>query len=248
MIRMRAGLRTLGAQVRFAREFVRFSALSASAPRRFDLAWRGRYPCLGDRLAATTFDRHYVYHTAWAARVLAATRPLEHVDISSSLYFCSIVSAFIPVRLFDYRPAPIQLSGLTSDRANLTELPFTDASISSLSCMHVVEHVGLGRYGDPLDPNGDLKAMSELQRVLAPGGSLLFVVPLGLPVVRFNAHRIYSYRQIVEAFAALRLKEWALIPDDGDSRGLIANPPESLSDEQQYGCGCFWFTRTGPRA
>jgi len=47
--------------------------------------------------------------------------------------------------------------------------------------MNVVEHVGLGRYGEPLDPEGDIKAMRELRRVLAPGGSLLFVVPVGRP-------------------------------------------------------------------
>ncbi len=46
------------------------------------------------------------------------------------------------------------------------------------SCMHTIEHIGLGRYGDPLDAVGDQTALSELQRVVAPGGSLLIVVPV----------------------------------------------------------------------
>ncbi|NDC42314.1 MAG: DUF268 domain-containing protein, partial [Chitinophagia bacterium] len=56
-------------------------------------------------------------------------------------------------------------------------LPFESDSIPSLSCMHTIEHVGLGRYGDQLDPQGDLKAIAELKRVVQPGGDLLFVTP-----------------------------------------------------------------------
>jgi hypothetical protein len=46
--------------------------------------------------------------------------------------------------------------------------------------MHVVEHVGLGRYGDPIDANGDAQAIKELKCVLWPGGVLYFVVPTGV--------------------------------------------------------------------
>src|SRR4029079_19803272 len=133
---------------------------------------------------------------AWAARKIRAQAPGRHVDLSSYLYFATLLSAFIPVDFFDYRPAHLQRSGLTTGSADLTRLPFADNSIASLSCMHTVEHVGLGRYGDPIDPAGDLKAMLDLNRVLARGGNLLFVVPTGRPRVVFNAHRIYSFDQI----------------------------------------------------
>ena len=77
--------------------------------------------------------------------------------------------------------------------------------------MHVVEHIGLGRYGDPVDYDGDLKAIAELQRVLAPGGNLFFVVPVGQPRIMFNAHRVYSLRtDFVEAFNTFELKEFSL--------------------------------------
>ena len=109
--------------------------------------------------------------------------------------------------------------------------------------MHVIEHVGLGRYGDPLDPEGDLKAMAELKRVLAPGGSLLFVAPLGRPRIMFNAHRIYSYGQIREYFGELELKQFALIPDDPQEGGLVFEASEALADRQTYGCGCFWLKK-----
>ena len=111
--------------------------------------------------------------------------------------------------------------------------------------MHTVEHVGLGRYGDALDYNGDLVAIRELQRVLAPGGDLLFVVPVGKPQILFNAHRIYSRKQVVEAFDQLQLIEFSLIPDrdEAGKTGIIKDASEELANRQHYGCGCFWFKK-----
>ena len=226
----------------FEAEFKEFSQRSAAKPR-FPVRWEDRKPILNDRTASTGFDRHYVYHTSWAARVLAETRPAAHVDISSSLYFVGIVSAFLPVRFYDYRPADLRLSDLTTASADLLRLPFADQSVQSLSCMHVVEHVGLGRYGDPIDPDGDLKAIAELQRVVARGGSLLFVVPIGTARVVFNAHRVYAFRQIMEAFPLLALQQFALIPEHEKNGGLLINATEAQSDAEDYACGCFWFRR-----
>ena len=229
----------------FRTEFDRFGALASESgdAERFDLDWDDRLPCLDDRTAGTGFDRHYVYHTAWAMRVLARSRPESHVDVASSLYFAALASAFVPVRYYEYRPVDLQLAGLTCDRADLVRLPFADRTVASLSCMHVVEHVGLGRYGDPLDPAGDLKAMAELQRVLAPGGDLLFVVPVGKPRLQFNAHRIYGFEQVTEAFADLDLAEFALVPDRKNGSALIPWATKQQADAQRYGCGCFWFRR-----
>lgn len=203
------------------------------------------YPCLNDKVVNTPFDQHYTYHPAWAARILAKTKPAEHTDISSILSFSSVVSAFIPVRFYDYRPAHLNLTNYQSDFADLQALPFETNSIESLSCMHTIEHIGLGRYGDKLDSNGDLKAIEELKRVLKPGGSLLFVTPVGKPTVQFNAHRIYSYDQITEYFSPLHLQEFSLIPDTG---GLIENADPHLVGQQDYGCGCFWFKKSDMNA
>jgi hypothetical protein len=230
------------AYIRYLKEFAEFKRLMSGTPQRFLLTWEDRFPCLADRTLDTNFDSHYIFHTAWAARVLKEVSPEFHIDISSSLYFCSLVSAFIPVKFYDFRPAALPLSNLTTGQANLTSLPFPDQMIKSLSCMHVVEHIGLGRYGDPLDPDGDLKAMAELQRVLAIGGSLLFVVPVGRSRLMFNAHRIYSYAQVISSFPELKLKEFSLITDDPRG-GLVYQATKEMADAQHYGCGCFWFTR-----
>lgn len=217
--------------------------LIQSDPTRFSASIPELRQCLDDDQPNTGFDRHYVYHTAWAARILADARPLAHIDISSMLYFSTLISAFIPVQFYDYRPANVQLNGLTCHHADLQKLPFADNSVPSLSCMHVVEHIGLGRYGEPLDPQGDLQAMAELKRVLASGGDLLFVAPVGRPRIVFNAHRIYAYQHILEAFQGLTLHEFALIPDKINGNGLMLNATEAEADAQEYGCGCFWFKK-----
>lgn len=228
---------------RFLSDYRTFRKLSKASSGRFHPRWSDRRPFLADWTAATEFDRHYVYHPAWAARVLAATRPSEHVDISSTLHFVSILSAFVPVRFYDFRPADLQLEGLKCDRADLLALPFPDNSVASLSCMHVIEHVGLGRYGDPLDPDGDLKGMRELARVVAPGGDLLFVVPVGRSRLCFNGHRVYSYDQILASFPGLELKEFVLIPEAAERGGLILQASREIADREAYGCGCFWFIK-----
>lgn len=232
----------LGSEIRFRREFQEFQSLAGPRPR-FPVRWQDRRPCLEDQKGTSGFDRHYFYHLAWAARVLAETRPQVHIDISSNLRFCATVSAFVPIQFYEYHPPDVELDKLTVGKADLLILPFDDASVMSLSCMHVVEHVGLARYGDDLDPNGDLKAMRELERVLAVEGQLLFVVPVGQPRLQFNAHRIYSFEQVLNEFDDLELKEFALIPDDPHQGGLIRNATCEMADAQRYGCGCFWFKR-----
>jgi len=62
-----------------------------------------------------------------------------------------------------------------------------------------IEHAGLGRYGDPLNPNGDFDAVRQVHCMLKPGG-LFF---LGLPTTQqekgfidFNAHRYYGFKRL----------------------------------------------------
>lgn len=226
-------------KIRFMRDFNDFRKLQIGS-NRFRMIWKDRYPILNENTTNSVFDSHYIYHPAWAARILSRTLPSKHIDISSSLHFCTMISAFIPVEFYDYRPAKINLSDLSSKYADLMNLPFPNNSIESLSSMHVLEHIGLGRYGEPLDPEGDIKAFAELKRVLAKNGSLIIVVPLGVPIIRFNAHRIYSYDQIFSYFSDLSLIDFALVTDEGE---FINNATQNEADQQNYGCGCWYFVK-----
>lgn len=228
----------------FEKDLQSFMQLHNASTQRFSLSTDELEPYIYDKTSYTWFDRHYIYHPAWAARVVKKINPEFHVDISSTLSFCSTLSAFIPVKFYDYRPANLFLDGLESQRADLTNLHFESNSIQSLSCMHTVEHVGLGRYGDPLDYDGDLKAMRELSRVVAQDGNLLFVTPVGGKArIMFNAHRIYTRDMVVASFPDLTLKEFTLIPEKEEDGGLIVNPSDDVLNKQKYGCGCFWFVK-----
>lgn len=67
----------------------------------------------------TNFDAHYICHPAWAARKIKAHQPEKHIDIGAKLDFATLLSAFIPVEFYDYRPASILLSDLSCGRADL---------------------------------------------------------------------------------------------------------------------------------
>lgn len=224
---------------RFLLEYIRF--------RRSTHGWDCRFsdllPMLNDRTAVMGFDAHYVYHTAWAARILNDLTPKEHVDISSSIIFCGIASAFMPIRHYDYRTPHLDLPGLTCGSQDLVKLSFEDNSIDSLSCMHVIEHIGLGRYGDPINPLGDELAAKELKRVLAPGGNLLIVVPVAERArIRFNGHRIYDLAKVKALFAGLELIEFSFL-NDSKSDKFTRNATELDVRGSDYGCGCFVFRK-----
>ena len=201
---------------------------------------RDSYPCLSDWVSSTPYDPHYFYQAAWLARRLAANIPEKHVDIGSDVRMINVLSAFVPTEYLDFRPLNVRLEGLICNAGNLTSLEKDDDSISSLSCLHVVEHVGLGRYGDPIDPDGSRKALSELQRVLSSGGRLYLSLPVGRERVCFNAHRVFDPSTITTLLSKLDLIEFSLIDDMG-----IFHQYQSLDAgrTQEYGCGMFVFEK-----
>ena len=210
---------------------------------RFLVKFRHLFPLLLDWTTTTNFEPHYIYHPAWAARVIARVNPTKHIDIASTLHFSTIVSAFVPVEFYDYRPALLNLPNLISKPGDLTKLHFESNSVESLSCLHTIEHVGLGRYGDPIDPTGDIIAAKELARVLALGGTFIFVTPVGKSKIAFNAHRIYSYEQVLALFPELKVTEFSMVPDDYKTQGLMLNADPKLVATQDWACGCFVFTK-----
>ena len=134
--------------------------------------------------------------------------------------------------------ADARLAGLECVGGNILELPFAASSVESLSCLHVAEHIGLGRYGDPLDPEGTKKAARQLERVLAGGGHLYFALPVGTSRVCFNAHRVHNPEAIREFFRALELVEFSGVHDDGRFVERIGLTEFKESD---YACGMFLF-------
>jgi len=228
----------------FIKDYFLFKRDLLRRDNRFKISFGQIFPCLLDKTGNQSFEPHYLYHPAWAAKIVKQINPQRHVDISSTLAFSTILSAFVPVEFYDYRPAKIILDNLKTGTADLLHLPFADNSLESLSCLHVLEHIGLGRYGDAIDSLGDTKAAKELARAVKPGGNLMVVVPIGKAKIEFNAHRIYSYEQLLAMFSEnMILKEFSLIPDNFTETGLIKNATSHEANQQNWGCGCYWFIK-----
>ncbi|MCL5666529.1 MAG: DUF268 domain-containing protein [Patescibacteria group bacterium] len=187
-----------------------------------------------------TFDKHYVYMDRWAFKHLLESRPPEHVDIGSSIRFLSMASTITKVKFLDIRPLRLDFENFECVEGSLLDLPFADNSVSSVSCLHVAEHVGLGRYGDPLDPQGSEKACQELKRVLSAGGALYFAVPVGRQAIYFNAHRVFDPHAVLNYFSGLKLEEFSAVNDSGH---FVKNADMRDFSQAKYSCGLFKFTK-----
>ncbi len=225
----------------FTRNLLRYLRLNRDRSFRFRLS-EVLYTSHDRFASAGTARGHYFWQDLWAARYLFDHHVGEHVDVGSRLDgFLAHIVLFCRVIYVDIRPIGTQIPGLEERGGSILQMPFDDNSLSSLSCLHVIEHIGLGRYGDSVDPDSYLIAASELVRVLRPGGVLLLGVPVGRERLCFDAHRIFDPQTIVKAFSPLRLEEFSLIDDEG--KGIICNASFNTARRCNYGCGLFVFKK-----
>lgn len=200
-------------------------------------------PCLFDTdPRSQSGGGHYFYQDVWALRHLGAIRPTVHHDFGSRLDgFVAQATAICPVVYWDIRPPHFHLPGLEFREADITDVPLEDGSAASISCLHVAEHIGLGRYGDPIDPLGTEKAITELQRALAPGGVLLFSMPVGRERVEFNAQRIWNPLRVIDLLGKMELVEFSAVTDNNEFLQFI--DPGSVANAK-YACGLYRLIRS----
>lgn len=223
----------------YPRDFLVYDKLMKDAGSKMPFKF---FPQIFDRDPAShTFDKHYVYMDRWAFKHILVHHPALHVDVGSSVRFLSMISAVTKLRFVDIRPIKTDFNNFECIEGSILNLPFTDSSVTSLSCLHVAEHIGLGRYGDPLDIKGTEKACAELVRVLAPGGQLYFALPIGKPAIYFNAHRVHDPLQILEYFKGLELKQFSVVDDIGH---FIENIKPDDYRQSVYACGMFLFRKS----
>jgi SAM-dependent methyltransferase len=198
------------------------------------------FPVLNEKTSFTLFDAHYFYQQIWAFENIMKAKPKGHVDIGSTYQMSGYLSKIVPTIFVDIRPINTQLKNLKVRKGDILNLPFEDDSVESLSCLHVVEHIGLGRYGDKIDPNGPKKACKELSRILKKGGRLYFSIPVGKKKICFNAHRVIPYGEILNYFKRLKLVNFSLIDDKGK---FIKKTQTKMINNLNYGCGLFEFKK-----
>jgi SAM-dependent methyltransferase len=163
---------------------------------------------LDDKTSFTPIDPVYFYQDTWAARKVFELNPKNHCDIGSSAKTIGILSQFTPITMIDIRPLPVVLPNLKFIKGSILNLPFENNSIESISSLCVVEHIGLGRYGDPVDNFGSEKSIVELKRVVMVGGVLFFSVPVDkVNTIYFNAHRAFTRSYLLSLFCDFELIE-----------------------------------------
>ena len=180
----------------------------------FEYVKEFEYPRYTDRYQEAGCLGAYFWQDLWAARHLYEDKPDVHYDIGSRIDgFIGHICCFIKkVVLIDVRPLDKEIPNVTYICMDATKLEkFKDESIDSISSLCALEHFGLGRYGDTINPEGCFEAFISIQRVLKPGARAYTAVPIGKEHLEFNAHRIFYAQTIIDCFSDMKLLEFSAV-------------------------------------
>lgn len=206
-------------------------------------------PCLYDWYDAggSTKDEYFL-QDLHVARQIHRANPQRHIDIGSRIDgFVAHVASFREIEVFDIRPIPAQIPGVICKQADLMNPSVGhDDYCDSLSCLHALEHFGLGRYGDSINPQGAAIGLSAMAKMVRAGGLFYLSVPIGKERVEFNAHRIFDPASLIRLATAngLLLSEFAWIRQRGT---LIQSTSPALDldalSKLRYTLGIFTFVK-----
>lgn len=203
-----------------------------------EFAWGSELPILDERNESSGSLGAYFYQDQLVARWIHEAAPVRHVDVGSRLDgFIGSLSIFREVEVIDIRPQPEPVSNVRFHQLDLmAELPSQWRKCTdSLSCLHTIEHFGLGRYGDSIDPEGHLKGLAQLKQMVAPGGTLYLSTPIGPQRIEFNAHRVFAARTLIDWFGDdWAIERFAIIDDHNRVRDDVDWKGPEL--ESHFGC------------
>ncbi len=206
-------LSTLGGWWRYVRDrkaYLRMSNHDA-------FAWGKELPMLTERDESSGSLGAYFFQDQLVARWIHGYAPVRHIDVGSRLDgFIGSLSIFREVEVIDIRPQLAPVYNVKFHQLDLMQdLPVHWVGCTdSLSCLHTIEHFGLGRYGDSIDVNGHIKGLDQMKRMVTPGGMLYLSTPIGPQRVEFNAHRIFAAETLVGWFRdGWEIEKFALIDD-----------------------------------
>jgi len=193
------------------------------------------------RAQAGTASGHYFHQDLLVATRIHQAAPRRHMDVGSRVDgFVAHVASFRDIEVLDIRPlvdsAHPRIKFVQQDM--MSSGPALDGICDSLSCLHALEHFGLGRYGDPVNPNGHREGFANLARMLQPHGRLYLSVPIGRSGVYFNAHRVFAADEVPQwAQSQFDLEHFDYVDDDGRLHrdADCSRTPASL----RFGCGIY---------
>lgn len=204
------------------------------------------WPIISEKYANNGEINNYFWQDVWAARLIHESGVEKHFDIGSRVdgFIAHLLAMKIDVTLIDVRPLSVQIENLKSiidDATTLRQLE--DESIDSMSALCSLEHFGLGRYGDPVDPEACFKCFENIQRKLRKNAHLYVSVPVGYERVEFNAHRIFYARTIRECFGKLNLIEYSCAADGKIEKNVALDKYDNDIYDGEYRYGLFHFMK-----
>ncbi len=201
-------------------------------------------PVLSDKgLAGGVAKGHYFHQDLWAARMIYRAAPARHIDVASRIDgFISHLLVFRSVEVVDIRPLDSDVKGLSYLQADMMSSSHQIEPADSVSCLHALEHFGLGRYGDTLNLDGWELGLTSICSLVKPGGRLYLSVPIGSrQVIEMNAHRIFLAETLPLMLkkTGFKLQHYSVVDDNGH----FAENIELQSYTGNFGCGCYVFQR-----
>lgn len=204
------------------------------------------WPVLSSKYARAGTMNNYFWQDLWAARKIIANGAKEHYDIGSRFdgFITHILAAGIKTNMIDIRPFPGKVDNLYTIVDDATELKqFEDNSIESLSALCSLEHFGLGRYGDAIDPEGCFKCFANIQKKMKLGGDVYISLPIGRERVEFNAHRVFYASTVIAAFDSMELIEFSCTAKGELEENAEIHKYDNDSHHGDYRYGLFHFRK-----
>ncbi len=189
---------------------------------------------------------HYFHQDLLVAKMIYDHKPRRHIDIGSRLDgFVAHVASFREIEVIDIRPLEKSIHKnikfLQADMMN----PLNVAKTDSLSCLHAIEHFGLGRFSDPIDINGHTKGISNLIAMLEENGILYISFPIAKSdEIYFNAHRVFHPKSILKnqiIKSKMQLVSFDYVDEMGDLH--LNSNLDRVSRSIVFGCGIYTFKK-----
>lgn len=212
------------------------------------------FPCVHDRFMDSAELKHeYFWQDLFVANKIYSKSPLKHIDVGSRVDgFVAHVASFRELDVYDFRhqSACVPNVNFLQGDFSLEEESFkklhTGSSTDSISCLHTIEHFGLGRYGDSIDLDAVERGISNLSWLLSPNGTMYLATPIGRDRVEFNANYVFSPFKIISMASkvGLNLIDMHTIDSNGTSSVNFKDELElSEISEKDYILGLFIFTK-----
>ncbi len=215
-----------------------------------DFAISSLYPCLADKSdKAGTNSGHYFHQDLLVAQQVFLDNPVNHIDIGSRIDgFVAHVASFRKINIIDIRELKSELRNIEFVQLNVCDSLKTEfiEMTDSISCLHAIEHFGLGRYGDPIDTDAHLKALDNFYTMLKPNGRFYFGTPIGPQRIEFNAHRVFSVKYILEKLNnRFKVEDFHYVNDKGDLIHSVQMTQFNIDSNFgcEYGCGIFFLRK-----